>query len=220
MVLASQSEVSDREMSATMLIRVQAIRGRSVQLGKQVEGSHSASEGGLQIIPYSMTHLLEVTHPRQHGENAFNNHAYSPPLTLAHFHVGGVCCFRVEAVISKDYHLFLELSNQRVEGAVMDISGCAVPANNQSPLVEHHANLASHYPPAVRIASPPYLVGAATHTHRVDKFQPIAISYSQHGGLCQEAQRPLLVSREQSEQASTFRQSGEEETVIAFYPPN
>src|SRR5215216_2238883 len=99
-----------------------------------------------------MSQMLDVTYSVQHGEDTLNQHAHVPCASLTHLHVSGVSLLGVEAVVGQHHHLLLELLYHRLESRVVYVGGVVVPLTHQTPLVEHHSQLGTHYPPAVALA--------------------------------------------------------------------
>ncbi|MEM3169721.1 MAG: hypothetical protein QW838_02990 [Candidatus Nitrosotenuis sp.] len=59
------------------------IGNETMPLNQKVEGGHGKSQMSLKVLPDAMSHVLELTDPRQHGENRFDHHAPIPGATLS-----------------------------------------------------------------------------------------------------------------------------------------
>ena len=218
MVLVLQTETSDGEMNPAVLVRLQA-----VPLGQDVEGSHAVGKPSLEVRPHTVSHVLDVTHRVQHGEHSLYNHAGVPPAPLTHHHVTGVASIlreQIETVIGQYCHLLLKLSYHRVEGRVVYVGGVTVPPTHQTPLVEHQAKFASHYPTMIAKAFLADLASlfAASRPVWVQQLNAVGVCHSQDGRVSHEVLGPILMGVKQAEQTSAFRHRGEQRQVISVQP--
>ena len=208
-----QTESSNGDMNEAALIGLQPI-----PLHKQVEGSHSESQAHGEVLPYPMHYLLEMTHQSEHGEHCLHPHTLVPLTTLAEFEVGRVSVFGMKACISEDDHLVFKLGDKVLEASVVDIGGVTVPGCNQSQVIEHQTQLASHYPSVIGLALLAYLMRASAFADRVDQFDAIAINDPQHCGRGQEGLGPGLVGSQATEETSTMSQLREHGQVVLGQP--
>src|SRR5437588_7318853 len=116
MVLVLQTELSDRQMDAALLVRVQTNGSRTVPLCQQVERRQTEGEAGLQVGPHAMSHMLDVTDRSQHGEHRLYHYASVPSAALAHQHVRRVALLAQEAMIGEHRHHLLKLLNHWLKG--------------------------------------------------------------------------------------------------------
>src|SRR6476620_6941581 len=101
---------------------------------------------------------------------------------------------------------------------VSSSTSTTIPIDNQAPLVEQHAQLASHYPLVVGEAFAPHLVGCPLVSPRVQDLYAVGVDHSQQSRFSHEVSRPLLVSSKQAEKTSTLRQSRKQRQAVTLGP--
>ena len=91
---------------------------------------------GLEVVPYAMCDLFEMTNCREHREHSLNQHTRIPPATRIYLQIGWVSLLGVEMGICQDDHLVTHLFNEGLKDTVMHIGGVTVPAHNEAELVQ------------------------------------------------------------------------------------
>ena len=208
-----QTELSNGDMNEAVFIGLQAI-----PLHQQVEYGHSEGQAHGEVFPHPMHYLLEMTHQSEHGEHRLYPHTLVPLTTLAELEVGRVSVFGMKSQVSQDNHLVFKLGDKVLEASVVDIGGVTVPSCNQSQVIEHQTQLASHYPSVIGLALLAYLTRASAFAYRVNQLDAIAIDDPQHCGRGQEGLGPGLMGSQATEETSTMGQLGEHGQVVLGKP--
>ena len=162
MLVFLQTELGNGKVDIAVFIGLQ-----SIPLHKQIEGSHSEGQAHAEVIPYSMRYFLEMTYQSEHGEHHLHPHTLVPLTTLTKLEIGRVSLSGVKSQVSQDNHLVFKLIDKVLEASVVDIGGVTIPSCNQSQVIEHQAQLASHYPSVVGLALLAYLTRASAFADRV-----------------------------------------------------
>lgn len=167
-----------------------------------------------------MPHLLTVTDSGQQRKNALDHHPHIPRATLTDFHILGVACFAMKTAVGADDHLSCKYFEQRLEVRVREIRRRRLPADDQAPSIQHHAEFATNDPARIRLAflADALALGKAQLSDWMTEFDAKRVGHAQDGGRSQKAGSPSAMRLESSPQAGALRQIGKQGQVIAFPP--
>ena len=85
-------------------------------------------------------------------------------------------------------------------------------------MVDHDAELAPNNPAVIGLALPTRLVEITPRAHRMAQFNAVTVGDAQDGRLGQEVAGPAGLGCQPAEEASAFRQFGEEMTIVILEP--
>ena len=218
MVLVSQAELCQRKRHEAAFTGL-----KSVPADANVEHSHRERKTCLEIAPDTMPDALEVAHARQHGKHGLDHHAVIPNAALADLQVRWVTRFAflgllVEVRVRQNQHLLVELSDERLERAVMRVGRFAVPGAHLAEAVQDEAQLAAHDPAVVGVALLADLFVAAPEPPRVQKLNAEAVRHAQQGRRREEAGSLALMLRQKTEQACAFGQMWKQVAQVTADP--
>ena len=157
---------------------------QSIPLEKEIVSRHGKSYTSFEILPRSVSNVLEMANSREHGQHGFHNHTNIPGFRLAHLQVFGIAVLGIEPMICQDNHLIFKGLDQRVKGSVMHIGSGAIPTTDHPFLVQQPTHLAAHDPATVGISFLPDLLVTTTFPTGMQQLHTIAVHDSQHGWIC------------------------------------
>ena len=214
MVRVLKAEFSDGERDEAGVVRLKAM-----PLHQNVEQRHRVTKATLEIGPDAVSNPFEVANRRQHRQDGFDQHPGIPLAAFAGFEVGRMPVFLVKAGVAEHKHLIGDAIDQGLKGgAIVDIGGGAVPANDQPQMVEQHTQLAPDNPAPVRFAFASDLLLTASLTTGMDQLNAKAVDQSDQRRFGHELVDPAPVRVEQPEQARAIRQLRKQRFVVAFQP--
>ena len=164
-------------------------------LDQHVEREHGEGQTRLKIGPASMHRLLQMADECQHREHRLHQQTILPLAPRTQFEIRGIALGRMEASITQDNHLLLNLPNQPLKRVIGDIGRSTGPPHDQSPLIEQQTEFAPDDPAVIREAFPADLLGAAAFAHRVDQLDPVGVDDAEHRRRRQEGLRPVVMGR-------------------------
>ena len=209
MVLVSQTEFRDRQVMKAFIID-----GESAPANHHIEGRQNEAHVGLEIFLDAVGHLLGVANNREHGQNSFHEHATSPGLGLADFHVRRIPRRAAEALVGQHDHAFIELLHKAPEVGVVRVGGATTEGAHAAELVEHETQFPADNPAFVAQSLLADLGGAASLADGMDELDAVGVSHAQDGGIGHEATRPISMRGEEAKQPGAFRQLGEQRSPL------
>src|SRR5437016_5325994 len=162
-----QTKFSYREGHETRRIGLEAM-----PLDQHVEGGHGEGQTRLKIGPAPMHHLLQMADECQHREHRLHQHTILPLAPLTQFEIRGIALGRMEASITQDNHLLLNLPNQPLKRVIGDIGRGTGPPHDQAPLIEQQTEFAPDNPAMIGEPFPADLLGAAAFAYGMDELDP------------------------------------------------
>ena len=191
---------------------------KAVPLDHQIESRHGEGQACPKVVPTTMHYLLEMPDQREHGKHGFDHHSFVPLATFAEFEIGGVSLAGMEHSITQDDHLVFKPPNQGLKAGIVNIGGSTVPGSDQTQMIEHQAEFASHDPAMIGFPLLANLLGATPLSYGMDQLDAIAVDNAQQTGFSQEGITPVLVSSHQPEEASPMGQTRKQVSVILIQP--
>src|SRR5215470_8541155 len=107
----------------------------AMPLDQHIEGGHGEGQTRLKIGPAPMHHVFEMADERQHREHRLHEHTILPLTPSTQFEVGGIALRGMEASVTQDNHLSVNVSNEPLKGVIGDIGRRTVPPYHQAILV-------------------------------------------------------------------------------------
>lgn len=194
------------------------VRMEVLPTAQQVENGHRKGQTGLEVIPSTVYHLLEMANGGQHGKDRFDDHAFIMVEWLAHLQIGRITIFGMEAMIREDHRAIFAALDPRMKGTVMHICGVTIPVDHLADMLEQETQLAGNDPAPVGIALLANLLFRTAFTHRVDQINAVALDHTEQAGIDQKGIRLNLMSDKQSKQPSVLWQVRKEGQVIPLQP--
>src|SRR5262245_46902353 len=111
-----QTKLRHREGHETRRVGLETI-----PLDQHIEGGHGVRQARLKIGPASMHHLFQMADQCQHREHRLPQHTVLPFAALTQFEVGGIALSGMEAGVTQDNHLSVNVSNEPLKGVIGDI---------------------------------------------------------------------------------------------------
>src|SRR5262249_59095827 len=121
-----------------------------------------------------------------------------PLAPRTQFEIRGIALGRMEARITQDNHLLLNLPNQPLKRVIGDIGRVTGPPHDQPPLIEQQTEFAPNNPAVVRHAFPADLLRAPTLSDGMDELDAIGVDDAEHGCRGQEDLRPVVMGLEET----------------------
>src|SRR5262244_86516 len=106
-----QTKFSDREGHEARRVGLEA-----VPLDQHIEGGHGEGQTRLKISPAPMHHVFEMADERQHREHRLHEHTILPLPPSTQFEVGGIALSGMEAGVTQDNHLSVNVANEPLKG--------------------------------------------------------------------------------------------------------
>jgi hypothetical protein len=113
------------------------VRDKTMPLNQEIEHRHCESQGHFKIRPHSLGKVFEMRDAGKHRQKGLNQHPRIPLTAFANFEVRRRPTVFDKVGIDKHHHVVSNTLYQILKGgAIVDISGVAVPAHDQAQMIE------------------------------------------------------------------------------------